>query len=90
MNKEEKKEIEKDISKYRSLDTLSESNGGKILVKGLKEDIVSIIERLSNYKELSHIDFIVLASELKAKLTMMQILKNAKDKKAMVIECLEE
>ncbi|MCG3219606.1 MAG: hypothetical protein KAR35_11380 [Candidatus Heimdallarchaeota archaeon] len=91
MNKEEKKEIQDDISRFRSIETMANSNGGKIILKEIKSDVVSTIDQLSTrYGELTHIELIALCAGLKEKLTMMRVMKNAKENKAMAIEALDD
>lgn len=88
MNKEE---ITDDIKKYKSIETMAKSAGGKIVLKEIKSDVISTIDQLSTkYGELSHIEMIALCAGLNEKLTMMRIMKNAKENKAMAIEALED
>ena len=87
MNKEE---IQEDIKKYSSLEAVGKSEGGQIILKDIKQDIVSTIDQLANYKELSHIELIALCAGLSEKLTMMKIMRNAKKNKDMAIEALDE
>lgn len=86
-----KKEITDDIKKYKSIEAVANSGGGKIILNDVKSDVVSVIDQLSTkYKELTHIEFIAFCAELSEKLTMMRVLTRAKDNKAMAIEALEE
>ena len=86
----EKEEIQDDISRYRSIESMAKSAGGKIILKEIKSDVVSTIDQLSTkYGELTHIEMIALCAGLNEKLTMMKLMKNAKENKAMAIEALE-
>ena len=87
MNKEE---IQEDIKKYSSLEAVGKSEGGQIILKDIKSDIVSTIDQLAKYGELSHIELIALCAGLSEKLTMMKIMRNAKKNKDMAIEALDE
>lgn len=88
MNKEE---ITDDIKRYKAIETMFKSNGGRIILKDIKSDVVSAIDQLSTkYGEFTHIEMIALCAGLSEKLTMMRIMKNAKENKAMAIEALED
>ena len=88
MNEEE---ITKDIKKYKAIDAVGSSVGGKIIIKEIKSDVISTIEQLSSgYGSLSHIELIALCAGLNEKLTMLRLIRNAKENKAMAIEALED
>lgn len=88
MNKEE---ITKDIKKYKAVEAVANSDGGKIIEKDIKDDLISVIDQISvKYGELSHIELIALCAGLNEKLTMLRIFKNAKTNRKMAIEALED
>ena len=75
-------EIEKDIKTYNKLDRLAQSDGGKILVKGLKADIRYETDTICNsYKELSHIELIAHISSLNERRKILDTLLNAQKNK---------
>ena len=84
-------EITDDIKKYKAIETMSKSLGGKIVLKEIKSDVVSTIDQLSTkYGELTHIEMIALCAGLNEKLTLMRTMKNAKENKAGAIEALDD
>lgn len=83
-------EITDDIKRYKAIETMFKSNGGRIILKDIKSDVISTIDQLSTkYGELTHIEMIALCAGLNEKLTMMKLMKNTKENKAMAIEALE-
>lgn len=87
MNEED---IIEDIKKDKAIETMASSVGGKIVIKEIKSGVLSTMEQLSGYKELSHTELIALCARLTEKLTFMRLVKNAKLNKDMAIEALEE
>lgn len=88
MNREK---ITEDIKRYKAIETMSKSLGGKIVLKEIKSDVVSTVDQLATkYGELTHIEMIALCAGLSEKLTMMKLVKNAKENKAMAIEALDD
>lgn len=91
MKEDIKEDITEDIKKYQSLEAVGKSEGGKILLSDMKSDIIATVDQLAvGYKELTHIELISLCAGLSEKLTMIRTLKNAKARKEMVMEILEE
>jgi len=87
----DKKEIKKDIKTYASLKTLLESDGGKILTNLLKKDISNTVENISsNYKTLTHIEFISLAASISERMNILRVLDNSKTNLDLAREALEE
>lgn len=86
----EKEEIQDDISRYRSIESMAKSAGGKIILREIKSDVVSTLDQLSTrYGELTHIEMIALCAGLNEKLTLMRTIQNIKENKAGAIEALD-
>lgn len=77
-----------------SLDAVSLSEGGKALIEALTKDIVTNIERLSSYKDKSHIELIALCADMSNKLTIVRSITRAKKNKEFLegelMEALKE
>ena len=88
MNKEE---VEKDLKKFTQLESLANSEGGKILIDACIDDIKSIIDSIAYSTPKQSIEqYIGLTCELKEKLAMYNILKNAKKNVELTRETLKE
>lgn len=86
----DKEELKKDIRKYSSLEAISTTPGGQILVTSLKKDIVSVIDELtSKYKTSNHVEIIALCATLHARLTLLRVLNRSKRLKKLAIEELD-
>jgi len=86
----DKEIIEDDISKYAKLEAVGISEGGKLLTKGLSSDIVnSVDELIIGYKTLSHIEMIVIISQIEAKFGIFKAIKRSTKNKKLAKEQLE-
>lgn len=65
------------LDNLKDLEIFAASAGGKLLVSGLKKDIVSLVDQLSGYHKLSHIEMIAIAAALDEKLTIVRALAKA-------------
>lgn len=85
------KAIADDLDKAYALEALSNFEGGKILIKGLISDIVSIVDSLAlKYKKLSHVEMIVLCADLKSKMDVMRAITRARKNRDLLEGDLEE
>jgi hypothetical protein len=85
-----KEDVIKDIQKFSAIDAVSNTAGGKIIVKSLQKDIVSSIDELSSkYKTSSHLEMIALCARLSERLTMLRVLTKAKKLKKLAQEELQ-
>jgi hypothetical protein len=83
----EKEIVEKDLDKYASLESLALSEGGKILMDSLKNDIGTITDSiLSRYKELPHIELIAHLANLKAKFDLYRAINRSSENKKLAKE----
>lgn len=87
---DKKEEIKKDIQKFSAIEAVSNTTGGKILLKSLQKDVVSTIDELSSkYKTTSHLEMIALCAKLSEKLILLRVLNKAKKLKKLAQEELE-
>ena len=78
MNKYSVEEVSEDIAKYKSISSLCNLDGGKILIDSLESDVRSSIENIiSGYKKLNHIEIIALVAKLEANLNLLKVLTRA-------------
>lgn len=91
MPSEEKLIIKSDIKKYASLESVARSEGGLILIKSLKSDIVAFLGLLRNqYTELSEANLRATCGILNDRINLYQTLTNAKNNKKGASKALEE
>lgn len=92
MSKQEKiNDIEKDLQEAVALSAISESDGGKILVKSLLTDIVSAVDKLSSgYMTLTMQEFVAISATLKSNKEMLDVLVKAKGNKEYLEGLLKE
>lgn len=84
------KEIQEDIDKYASISALSNLEGGKILIGGLKSDILSAISFLSgNYKTAPEMELRTVCAKLDINLNLYRAMTRAEKNKQLAIEELE-
>jgi hypothetical protein len=84
-----KEEIQ-NVRKYKAIERLANSDGGKHLIKDAKDGAVSILYQLSiNYATLSHTEFIALSAGLAEKMSMIEKLTGARKEKESAIAILE-
>ena len=81
MEKEAKKELEDDLGKAKAILVVKDSEGGKMLIDGLRSDIDGIINRLINsYKESTHIQLISEIASLEAKRNLLNDIESSEYK----------
>ena len=84
-----KEEIQKDVEKYSCLETISNSEAGKILVEYLENGISTAIdELLSKYKDSSN-NLIPIIAQIDEKLNLLKIITRAEANKDLAIEALK-
>ena len=90
-NKEEKEQLKEDIKSYIDLETLANTSGGKILIKALRSDIVSVISHMTENKEDYTLQqFISSACDIKSKLDILKSLTRAESNKEELEKILLE
>ena len=91
MSKVSKKEILKDLKKYKSIEAILDLDGGKELIKLLEVDVTTAVDTIAgNYKELTHTEFIAQGARLSERLSLYRLLKGAKKNADIVLEALKE
>jgi hypothetical protein len=85
------KDIANDLDKVAALSALADTEGGKVLIKSLMQDIMSDVDRISNgYKILTTQEFIGIGASLKTNIDMVRVLSRAKENKNFLEELLEK
>jgi hypothetical protein len=77
MDSEQEKEILADLQNAKALDALSNTDGGKLLIKVCKADILGAIEAFGAYKTLSLQEFISISARLSSLLGIYKALTQA-------------
>jgi hypothetical protein len=86
----QKKQIKKELDKAKALEIVSQSEGGEIIKGACMKDIIDILTTLSNnFDKLSHTEMIAKCATLKEKLLIIEIFKNAKINKKILLEELK-
>lgn len=87
---EEKKLIQEEIAQFKAIETIADMEGGKIISKGLRQELATTIDIIANsYRELSHIELISLCAAMSSNLKMIRLMKRAKKNKDILLEELE-
>lgn len=85
------KEMTKELGVAVALDAYKDSEGGKILVKGLISDIIGAIESITtNTSALTINDFITLSVRIKERLDVIRALNGAKTNREILEEELKK
>ena len=84
-----KTEEEELLDKYHDLRVLGQSRGGKILVAGHIQDIISSLSILAaQYKSLTHIEMIAICAGLNEKLNAVRAITRAEEAEKELTEQL--
>jgi hypothetical protein len=94
-SKAQKKSVQKDVKTFSALEAVRNSEGGQIILTGLRKDILATIDAIVvKYKEVSHPSLIALSAKLAEKLALYRTLsrssKNKSDALAELKILLEE
>ncbi len=90
-NKEETKEIEKDLQKASDIVAIKDSKGGKLLIDSLVRDILFYIDKLSSsYTTLTLQEFLSISASIKANKDLLSVFTNSKSNKEYLENLLEE
>lgn len=86
-----KEDVIEDLNKIKDIVILSQTEGGKQFLKALTDDIVSIVNDIvTNREELTHLQFISKACDIKAKLEVARAIKKAPANEKFLKELLED
>lgn len=89
--KVDKEEVIEDLNKIKDIVILSQTEGGKQFLKALTDDIVSIVNDIvTNREDLTHLQFISKACDIKAKLEVARAIKKAPANEKFLKELLED
>ena len=78
MNNEFVKEVESDIDKYKSISSLKNLDGGKLLVRSLESDVASSVNiLLGSYKSANHVELLSIIAKLDSNLSLLRVLVNS-------------
>jgi hypothetical protein len=84
-------EIKKELGEASALDSYASSEGGKILLKSLSNDILVSIETLADkHSTMTLQEFISLGASIKEKLAMFKAVHNSKKNKEFLKNVLKE
>ena len=87
----EKQLVKSDIKRYASLEAISKSEGGQMLLKGLQSDILASIGVLGNqWQELAEPTLRATCGLLNDRLNLYRTLINAPKNKQGALKALEE
>jgi hypothetical protein len=84
-----------DLGKLASIEALSRSEGGKILVSSLVKDIVGSVDILcAKYSLLTIQEFVSVCADMKSKIDLLRVVsrakKNVTDLQSMIEDTLKE
>lgn len=82
-------EVQKDIQTYKKLEALSNSEGGKTLIRNLRKDIVDDIDSLISHWNGSETELRSWTLKLKTDITMLRSLIRARSNKKLAIEAFD-
>ena len=84
------KEVKKDLEKFKDIIILGDSEGGKILIKRMKDDVKSAIGELNKYQTCSHQELMAIACKITERLSILRTFTNAKTEAEALESILEE
>jgi ribosomal protein S7 len=85
--KTQKKSVQKDVGTYSALEAVEKSEGGQIILAGLRKDIVSAIDTLSSkYKDASYEILVALSAKISVSLALYRLITRANKNKKMAVE----
>ena len=78
MSKTQKEIVREDVKQYAEIEAIANMNGGKTIIKGLKNDVLAVISTLtSSYDTLSHTELIANCAKLKERIDLYNTFMNA-------------
>lgn len=80
-----------DLETYASLESLQNTEGGKLLIKTLTADVYATIDALAmSYKKATHAELQALCATLQVNLDVLRSIKNARKNKELARSVLDE
>lgn len=84
-------ELRNELGKKISLQTLHDSQGGKLLIDALVMDIISAMEKMANNATVLTLqEFIALSCKIKERIDIVRILTGAKAARELYKQLLDE
>lgn len=79
-----------DIAKFKELKVLQTTEGGRMILDALISDIITSINSFSDYKNMTHIEFIALSVRLSERLATYKVFALAESNEKALIKILKE
>lgn len=80
-----------EYERYKALDILAKSKGGKILIEAAKKDVASLVQKIAyNFSTMTDIELKSTCAMLSPKLTLIRTLQNSESNADVMKEDLEE
>lgn len=87
----DQEDMKRDIGTFADIEVFGESEGGKLLLKGIITDIMSAIESIAaKYPTLTMQEFVSLGADIKTKLDLVRSVTRARKHKEEIQKILEE
>lgn len=84
------KEVEDDLGKYKAIASALETEGGKLLLESLRQDIASDVERLSGLLNGTQTEMQSAIAKLNVDLNFYRVLKRANNNVILAEEALQK
>lgn len=87
----EVQEIKDEIARHASIEAVGEMEGGKMIIEATQQEVDFSIDRLANGFEMATNDELrSWCATLKANLTLLNLLKGAREKKEIAMQDLKQ
>lgn len=84
-----KEEIQKDIQKHSAIESMSKTEGGRLVISSLEKDILNTINIInSSFKTITHSELISLCAKMSEKTLLYKLMIGAEKKKNIALEDL--
>jgi hypothetical protein len=90
MNTEQVEDIKKDIKRYKSIVSVLNLEGGKLLLKTIKKDVQDDIEGVISLYGAPELELRAKVAKLKADLALLQVLTRSKSQLKLAMDALTE
>lgn len=91
MSKEDIKDIKDEVKKFKALEAVGDSEGGKLIIASVLKDIDSAIHSLiGKYKSASDSELRAACASLEANYNLFKLLTGASDNKKIAMQDLRE
>jgi hypothetical protein len=88
--RQDTKELEDDLGKYKAIASAIETEGGKILLDSLRQDIATDVERLAGLLNGTMTEMQAAIAKLKVDLSFYRVLKRANNNVILAEEALQK